>query len=216
MQNVKVPYLTLDEQATGDVGNPDAGHQRLFVDSTDNKPKLKNSSGTVSSLGGTPSGTSFPGSPAASDQFYRTDRNLLYYYDGARWLSAQIFRETFFPSDNSNPTGTDGAATGAWVTKQGDNGIWVISIDAVTLILSPNDGSNYWTIRANWRNQANVNTVWVSATTAADTAVNWYNKSMAVNALLDSTARHVLFTVHKTGGPGAIYSYPAIVYRLVG
>lgn len=48
MQNIKAPYLTIAEQDAGDVGNPDAAHQRLFIDTADNKVKRKNSSGTSS------------------------------------------------------------------------------------------------------------------------------------------------------------------------
>jgi hypothetical protein len=36
------------------------------------------------------SGNSFPGSPNLYDRFYRTDRGIDYYYDGARWLSMPL------------------------------------------------------------------------------------------------------------------------------
>lgn len=35
---------------------------------------------------GVPSGTSFPGSPTTNDLFYRTDLDILFVYDGTRWL----------------------------------------------------------------------------------------------------------------------------------
>ncbi len=40
-----------------------------------------------------PKGTSFPGSPANGDLFYRNDLNLLFHYDGSRskWLSVTTF-----------------------------------------------------------------------------------------------------------------------------
>jgi hypothetical protein len=161
-------------------------------------------------------GTSFPVGPSTDDKFYRTDRNILYYYDGTRWLSVQVFRETFFPSDNTNPTTTDAAALGAWPVRQGDNGVYVLTLDAVTLVSTTNDGTKYWTLSFNWRNQANSNTELANANTSADTATNWYNKSVAVNAVLDSTARYLNVLVNKTSTPGSIYVYPAIRYRLIG
>jgi predicted GH43/DUF377 family glycosyl hydrolase len=166
--------------------------------------------------GGYDEGTSFPVGPSTDDKFYRTDRNLLYYYDGTRWLSTEVFRETFFPSDNTNPTTTHGASLGAWPVRQGDNGIYVLTVDAVTLVVTTNDGSNYWTISYNWRNQANSSTELVNTNTSADTATNWYNKSTSVNAVLDSTARYLNIVVNKTNAPGSIYVYPAIRYRLIG
>ena len=41
-------------------------------------------------VGGTQSGTSFPGSPSTGQKFYRSDRNIEYVYDGTRWLSTQL------------------------------------------------------------------------------------------------------------------------------
>jgi len=52
IQNVKIPYVTIAEQAEGDVPAPDAGHQRVFIDLSDHLPKRKDSSDTVEEIGG--------------------------------------------------------------------------------------------------------------------------------------------------------------------
>jgi len=36
-------------------------------------------------------GTSFPASPASGDLAYRTDLGMLFFYDGTRWVSEQVF-----------------------------------------------------------------------------------------------------------------------------
>lgn len=36
-------------------------------------------------------GTSFPVSPSTDQRYYRTDRNLEYFYDGTRWLTVTLF-----------------------------------------------------------------------------------------------------------------------------
>ena len=166
--------------------------------------------------GGVESGTSFPGSPATNDLFYRSDRGILYYYDGTRWLSVQIFRDSFTNAEQANPTTTNGAVMGAWPATQGANGIYVLAMEATALVVSTNDGSNYWTVGFDWRTQANVNTNLTSFNTSSDTPTNWYDKSVAVNAVLNSTARYIHAIVTKTGSPGSLYLYPCIKYRLIG
>ena len=49
-QNIKAPYLTIEEQAS-EPDTPDAGHQRLYIDTADHVVKRKNSSGTVTVVG---------------------------------------------------------------------------------------------------------------------------------------------------------------------
>ncbi len=161
-------------------------------------------------------GTSFPGSPSTGDRFFRTDRILEYYYDGTRWLSTQLFRQSFTNSESANPTTTSGSVMGAWPVTQGDNGIWIVSFQTTSLVLTTNDGTKYWNFSIDWRTQANANTVLVTANTSADTATNWYDKTLAVGALLDSTARYVHLLVTKTSTPGSLYVQPCILYRYVG
>ncbi|MES2782591.1 MAG: hypothetical protein V4657_07335 [Pseudomonadota bacterium] len=40
------------------------------------------------SSGGISNGAAFPVGPATNDLFYRSDRDIIYFYDGTRWLSA--------------------------------------------------------------------------------------------------------------------------------
>lgn len=52
-QNQRAPWLTVDETASGSVTTPpDAGDSRLFVDSADGLLKLKDSAGSVTTVGG--------------------------------------------------------------------------------------------------------------------------------------------------------------------
>jgi hypothetical protein len=162
------------------------------------------------------SGTSFPGSPSTNDQYFRTDRNLGYYYDGTRWLSIQLFRQSFNNNENANPTSTNGAVLGAWPVTQGDNGIWIVSFQVTTFVLTTNNGSQYWNLSFDWRTQANANNVLSTTNTSADTATNWYDKTLTVGALLDSTARYLHLIATKTSTPGNLYVYPCILYRYVG
>jgi hypothetical protein len=53
----------------------------------------------VSGGSGLASGTSFPGSPSSGALFFRTDRGLIYYYDGARWLTVNEYTIQFYNMD---------------------------------------------------------------------------------------------------------------------
>ena len=54
--------------------------------------------------GGYDEGTSFPGSPSTDDKFYRTDLNLLYFYDGTRWLTVEQYVIELKPYSNTYVT----------------------------------------------------------------------------------------------------------------
>jgi hypothetical protein len=43
------------------------------------------------------SGSSFPTSASTGQRFWRSDRNLEYFYDGTRWLTSQIFSVSIIP-----------------------------------------------------------------------------------------------------------------------
>lgn len=208
-----ITRVRLQEQSSNPSA-PSSGFGFLY-EKTDQQLYMLNASGTATNI--YHMGSAFPGSPVNGEQFYRVDRNLMYYYDGTRWLSVELFRETFFPSDNANPTSTSGAALGGWPTKQGNNGIWIVNFEVSTLVSTTNNGSNFWTVLLRWITAGNVVSTLTSFDTSADTATNWVDHSVSINALLDSTARLVRCeTGTKTGTPGQLWVYPAIVYRLVG
>ena len=90
--------------------------------------------------GGIATGTSFPGGPSTNDLFYRTDRALLYYYDGTRWLTLNEYSLTLGALDYQ-PRSSTTAMTLWGVTDLGANGQWVTRFVAMNDVVTTNDGS---------------------------------------------------------------------------
>lgn len=170
--------------------------------------------------GGISSGTSFPGSPSANDLFYRTDLHLIFYYDGTRWLSIDLFTSAFSVGDALLPfTWTQTSITLGRIptpyVASGDD-LWLVSAVFASFSLATVNGSNFTTLTLNKRNAANTATALASRTTASDTASNWARAEVAIGALLGgaSTWPELDLTVTKTGTPGNIYAICQLAYRI--
>lgn len=86
-----IPDATSDLTNDSLVASVVAG-TNVTVDNTDPRNPIVNASG-----GGLDSGTSFPGSPTAEQLFYRTDQNIIYFWDDGRskWLSEDTINFDF-------------------------------------------------------------------------------------------------------------------------
>ena len=162
-------------------------------------------------------GTSQPGSPSTNDKFYRTDLNLLTYYDGTRWLTVTKYPHYFSMLDaavNTGITATQHAARGM-VPLKGIRGIWVEEFQAATFVSTTNNGTNFWTVALVRQDlDAASNTV-ASFTTGSgpDTASKHVNHVTAsVGAVLDTSAVVLNVTVTKTLSPGLILVSGAIMW----
>lgn len=210
-QDNQSPYITLLESAAPDT--PAAGLTLLYA-GTDGAVKKKNSAGVISKIG-LDSGTAFPGSPASGDQFYRTDRNLLYYYDGTRWLTTDLYIASPTPGD-AGATPYSATGTHGYFAPDPTYGMYLVAFQGTTGVFGTNDGSNYWTLELHRRNAANTNTSITTYNTAADTASNWVSHNQAIGAVLDASAKLLLFVHTKTSGPANLYISSRLAYRLIG
>lgn len=164
------------------------------------------------------SGTAFPASPATNDMCFRTDRGLLYYYNGTRWLTVTLYRESLFQSTAQTQSGYSGDATIGYMP------MWATTYDlfledfyASTYAGATNNATNYWTIELDEVNAANAATSLGTFNTSGDTAGNWATHDLAL-AVSVASATYKLFqvTITKTGTPGVLYPEIALSYRLIG
>jgi hypothetical protein len=162
---------------------------------------------------GIPSGTSFPVSPSLDDLFHRTDRDLIYFYDGTRWLTVNEYEIT--PSQQALFPVAAATALLRWPVRQ-DYSMYLVRLDCVTFVTTTNSGAHYWTCTLKRRDAANNNTDIGNFNTSADTPSNWVNHTIAINAVLDSSARELNLDILNTGSPGTIYVPSTLIYRLVG
>lgn len=163
------------------------------------------------------SGTSFPASPATNDRFYRTDLTAWFVWNGTRWLSTTLYRETFLINTAVQPYAAGAPNIGfspAWLT---DFDQWIEKLYASTFVATTNNGTNFWTVNLFKVNSAFASTSIGSFTTAADTAGVLTKHSATVNALLTpATNPIVAIGAAITLAPGAITLAGAYTYRLVG
>lgn len=163
---------------------------------------------------GIPAGTSFPGSPATDDLFNRTDRDIIYRYDGTRWLSAEMME--MFPGWVDTAAPLSGTNTLARYVVRQDYGIYLVRWNVVTFQTNGTPASNNMSVALTRLTGANAATDLVTFTTNADTASNWVNHDQAINAVLDSSARSLRTVATETGTVTGFICAQSISYRLIG
>ena len=214
------PKIILVEQGSTPA-TPAAGTQKLFIDSADGKLKRVDESDTVTAIetdagAGYDEGTSFPVSPSSGDKFYRTDRNLLYYYDGTRWLTTTLYVATPTLADAGTPPYSASPGTHGYLAVDPTYDMYLVALEGTTGIFGTNDASNYWTIGLDRRNAGNTNNNITSCNTSGDTASNWTTHSQAIDAVLTAGSKILIFTHAKTNGPANLYVTSRLTYRLIG
>jgi len=161
-------------------------------------------------------GTSFPVSPASGDRFYRTDRHLLYYYDGTRWLSVTLFTHFVAQQDAVSPISATGIIARGLIPYPGTIQVYIEKVFLVFYVVAGTalSGSHKWVVTV-VRDPSTTNI----ATFSIDTGSlnTWRNFTpVDVNATAPTTDFAINATGTKTGTPGNLYAFVSISYRLVG
>lgn len=171
---------------------------------------------TLADATGLPSGTSFPGSPANNDKFYRDDRDILYFYDGTRWLSGlysvQIpaYPQTVHPM-SANATGH--YASAPWA---GTYDLWLEGFQTWFFISGGTalSGSHKWVLSLT-KQPAGTGIATITIDSGASSAYR-NSGAIAIGALLGTTNFELEVVSTKTGTPGTLFAQPHVIYRLVG
>jgi hypothetical protein len=180
-----------------------------YMDGTGNWSTPAGSGGS-----GISSGTSFPGSPSNNDIFYRTDRDLLYFYDGTRWLTVNEY--DMGPGWVDTAAALSGTNTLArWPVRQ-DYGMYLTRWSAVTFQTNGTPGTNFMTVVLARLDAANAANTEGSFTTNADTASNWVNHDQALNVVLNSSARSIRSVATESGAVTGFICAETLHYRLIG
>lgn len=171
------------------------------------------------SMGG---GTSFPGSPATNDRFYRTDLELEAYYDGTRWLTTTRYH-LVIPINGTNAggdvfSGTNGAAYRAPLWNAVFN-LWLVDFYGITFVASGSTGSAGWTCALLKETQgaayASSSIASFSTHTAPDTNAQFTPHTVAINALIGTGYGSVIVSITKVSTPGNLTAAFGMTYRLV-
>lgn len=167
---------------------------------------------TIPSSGGIASGTSFPGSPATNDRFYRTDRRIEYFYDGTRWLTTQLFYQSAVLANAIQYTATAFNQQRIGIPKHGHTDVYVEYISLAYILVSTGN----WTVTYNWSaNSATGGTLGSGITVATIVTGNHYYNETAIGSVLASIS-DIDFTFTENSGVATFFPMPGITYRLVG
>lgn len=162
---------------------------------------------TGGSGSGVPSGTSFPGGPATDDLFYRTDLDLLFFYNGTLWLTVNEYQTDIFHHGGNGLT-ADANLIGFPIIADGDT------------YLTRFFGSTWVSATAIW----NVNliplttalaagTTIATLTTSGDAANTVVRKSATINALVANTTFMMQVVFDETSGSATFIGAVSLRYR---
>lgn len=158
------------------------------------------------------SGAAFPTNPSDGQLFYRTDRNVIYFWKASisQWLSLTRYEGNIAPLFSITSNG----GVGFFPL---DTDIYLESFIVAARVATTNDGSNFWTGKLYGNSSAAVATVLTSYSTAADAPANHVLHNVAYNAIISaSTYVDLLVQPEKTGSPGGYAGSSKIIYRVVG
>lgn len=185
--------------------------------------KLQRSNGTSwddveradpSAGSGVDSGTSFPGSPSDRDLFFRSDRDLLYFYDLAntQWLTTTLYIQTLSP-DKAQPQSTTFALRAPVMTADYD--LWIEDFRAATFISAATPASNSFSLQP-LKSDAGTNTnMGTAVNTTGNTQNQWARHKITVGASLGTGVEEVSLSCTNTGTPNG-YVTAMYTYRLIG
>lgn len=166
--------------------------------------------------GGYDEGTSFPVSPSTGDKFFHNTLDLLFFYDGAQWLTTTLYRETLAFGSGVHPLVNNGNIA-RFATWHSTFDLWLEDFYASTFVATTNTGAAFWTVVLQKANAADAKTSVATFNTSAHTVNNWTTTETSIGALLvPATYKELDVQGTKTGAPGNLFYAFAVSYRLVG
>jgi hypothetical protein len=171
---------------------------------------------TLADAAGIPSGTSFPGSPANNDLFRRTDLDLVYFYDGTRWLTLNLYVTPLPSSDALMPLSATNTGWRVMAPWAGVYDVWLEHFQAHFYVVAGTalGASHKWRIDLKKQPADTIPATFDIASGASSTHRN--SGQVAIGALLGTTNFELEVLATKTGTPGNLYLTPTVTYRIVG
>lgn len=156
-------------------------------------------------------GTSFPGSPATGDRYYRTDRNIEYFYDGTRWLSVTLYEHHL-----GNWSNQAASTTGYTASPNHVYDCWVENLYAMMFSASGLSGSAYWRGDLYFVDGASLGSVIASVSSVSNTNNEYVKEAASVGALMGTGPDGCLIDLVKVSTSGNFFGGFLMTYRLVG
>lgn len=161
-------------------------------------------------------GTSFPGSPTTDVRFLRTDRDIEYFWNGTRWLSANLYHAEVGVSRFVLPLSGSNTAHDATAPWAGVYDLWLEDFQAAFFVSGGTAlGASHKWVCTLVKQPAGTTIATINIDSGASDT--WRNSGqIAIDALLGTTNFTFSVASTKTGTPGSLFIFPVIYYRLVG
>jgi hypothetical protein len=172
-------------------------------------------------------GTAFPANPATNDHFYRSDLQMEFYYDGTRWLSAQLYScqlelwNVTFASGAPISATTAAQRRGATPGLRGGSDIYLVDWNCSFYITAGSalSGTIKWTGTLNTVADAtNVTLTSVGVNTINSGTLSVVRRATtSINALMNNGTVKDWFQLDwvKLSTPGPLINFDEITYRVV-
>lgn len=159
------------------------------------------------------SGTAFP-TAATGDRYWRTDKGLVYYYDGTRWVTEQLMMISIDSVAAISATGV----TTKYAASLGVAGLfsdlWLIEAIWEAKVGATNTGAAYWTVDLYKQfTDGSADASIASSTTQSLTASRNYVLRTAIGALAGSTAAGYYGFATKVGSPSNFEAPVTLLFR---
>lgn len=172
--------------------------------------------GPLAAATGVPSGTGFPGGPSDNDLFYRTDRDLLYFYDGTRWLTVTLYDLPIPLTDAATLPISATSACRITAPHAAVYDLWIQDFQTAFQVVGGTalSASHKWVLTL-VKSPAETT---IGTITIDSGSLNVWRDSgqIAIDALLGTTQFAIAVVATKTGTPGTLFFMPTITYRMVG
>lgn len=156
--------------------------------------------------------TSFPGSPSTNDLCFRTDRSLLYFYDGTRWLTLNLYEHHLASWSNITATQNE-IPTAVW---EDTYDVWIEDLVATMYAGSGLDATNYWRIDTYHWDGTTQGSVIATVNDQSGTNAAFIRKVATVDALMGTGIDAITAKLTKVNNPSTFYGGALYRYRLVG
>lgn len=158
-------------------------------------------------------GSSFPGSPATNDRYFRTDLGMEFYYDGTRWVSMNLYRQDFV-----GPVAAISATSSnlQMVGMPGNGTVGVLVVKSIVNFIVASGGSALGASHK-WVGTIQRDTGGLLATINIDSGSSnvWRSDVQTLNSVYGGGLFSHAVSWTKTGTPGNLTALTSIEYRLV-
>jgi hypothetical protein len=208
---VAVVILTITSEASTSVW-VDGLEMRIAPSATDVSPGLIDAPAKFgSAMAAIQQGSSNPGGMATDDTIYRTDLDRVGASDGTRVRSVAPQFLAWIPTV-FGPYAAN--ANILWTIVPNDLPLFIERWSSVTVVVTTNNASNFWTVTLLGQNPGTGATTLDSFTTAAQAAGTETMSDRTPNlALILAQYRYLIISVGKTGAPGNLTFYTSLRVR---